>query len=69
MTIPVNIRRALGFQKAGKAMVRADAGKMVVEPEQDILSLYGVFASKTRKRVSRAAERRAFEEALAKGEA
>lgn len=69
MTIPADIRLALGLQKASKAIVSTDGGKMVVEPEPDILSLYGVFASKKRKRVSRAAERRLFEDALAKGEA
>ncbi len=67
ITIPIDIRRALGLEKAGKAVVREDAGKMVVEPVPDILSFYGVFASK--KRGSRVAERRAFEDALAKGEA
>lgn len=69
MTIPADIRLALGLQKASKAIVSIDEGKMVVEAMPDILSLYGVFASKKRKRVSRAAERRLFEDALAKGEA
>jgi AbrB family looped-hinge helix DNA binding protein len=69
MTIPAEIRLALGLQKASKAIVSTVGGKMVVEPEPDIMDLYGAFASKNRKRVSRAAERRAFEDALAKGEA
>lgn len=68
-TIPIDIRRALGLQKASKAIVRIDESKMVVEVVPDILSLYGVFASKIRKRVSRAVERRLFEDALAKGDA
>ena len=69
MTIPADIRLALGLQKASKAIVSMDSGKMIVEPEPDILTLYGVFASKTKIRVSRTAERRLFEQALAKGEA
>lgn len=67
MTIPVDIRRLLGLEKTRKAIVRADGGKLVVEPVRDILEFCGIFASK--KKSSRAAERRAFEEALARGEA
>lgn len=67
MTIPVDIRRALGLQKGAKAVVRTDEGKMVLEPTRDILSLRGVFQSK--KRVSFRTTRKAFEEALARGEA
>lgn len=67
MTIPVDIRRTLGLQKAGKAIVRADEEKMVVEPVPDILALRGVFQSK--KRIPLRTIRKAFEEALARGEA
>lgn len=67
MSIPAKLRRQLGLEKTRKVMVRADEGKLIVEPVRDILELRGVFASK--KKFSRAAERRAFEEALARGEA
>lgn len=66
MTIPVDIRRALGLEKAGKAVVHADGGKMVVEPEPDVLDLYGVF--KTKKRISWRKTRAMLDEAWARGE-
>lgn len=66
VTIPVDFRRKFFPDKSNKAIIRADGDRMVIEPVPDILSLRGVFASK--KRFSRATERRAFEEALAKGE-
>lgn len=66
MTIPVDIRRAIGLHKGGKAVVRVDAGKMVVEPEPDILSLRGIF--KTKKRISWSKTRKLLDEAWARGE-
>ncbi len=69
MSIPAALRRQLGLEKTRKAVVRSDGEELVVTPVRDILDLQGVFASKKKKRVSRAAERRAFEEALARGEA
>ena len=66
MTIPADIRLALGLQKAGKAIVRADGGKMVVEPVPDVLDLYGAF--KTKKRLSWKKTRAMLDEAWARGE-
>lgn len=67
MTIPIDIRRALGLQAAGKAIVHADGGKMVVEPVPDIQSLRGIV--KTKKHISFWKTRKAFEQALAYGQA
>lgn len=67
MTIPVDIRRLLGLQKGSRAVVQADGGKMVVEPVPDILSLRGIF--KTKRHIPFWKTRKAFEEALARGEA
>ncbi|MBI5619847.1 AbrB/MazE/SpoVT family DNA-binding domain-containing protein [Candidatus Gottesmanbacteria bacterium] len=66
ISIPADLRRALGLHKKTKAIVRADEGKMVVEPVPDILDFKGIF--KVKKTASRQEERRAFEEALARGE-
>lgn len=62
ITIPVSFRRKFALHTSTKAIIRADGDRVVIEPIPDILALRGVFASK--KRFSRAAERRAFEEAL-----
>ncbi|OGG29850.1 hypothetical protein A3A63_04220 [Candidatus Gottesmanbacteria bacterium RIFCSPLOWO2_01_FULL_46_9] len=67
MSIPADLRRQLGLEKTRKAIVHADGRKLVIEPVRDILDFCGIFASK--KKSSRAVERRAFEEALARGEA
>lgn len=66
MTIPADIRLALGLQKASKAIVSVDAGKMIVEPEPDIMDLYGVFKSK--KRLSWKKTRALLDDAWARGE-
>lgn len=66
MTIPADIRLALGLQKASKAIVSTVGGKMVVEPEPDILALRGIF--KTKKRVSWSKTRKMLDEAWARGE-
>lgn len=67
MSIPAALRRQFGFEKTQKAIVRADEGKIIVEPIPDILSLRGVF--KTKKKIPFRVTRKAFEEALARGEA
>mgnify|MGYP001603316230 CR=1 FL=1 len=67
MSIPVDIRRALGLDKSRKAIVRADGDKIVVEPVPDILSLRGIV--KTKKKIPFWKTRKAFEEALSHGEA
>lgn len=66
MTIPADIRLALGLQKASKAIARVEEGKMIVEPEPDVMDLYGVF--KTKKRISWRKTRAMLDEAWARGE-
>ena len=66
MTIPADIRLALGLQKASKVIVSVDAGKMVVAPEPDIMDLYGVFKSK--KHLSWKKTRALLDDAWARGE-
>ena len=46
ISIPVDIRRALGFDKQRKAVVRQEGEKLVVEPVKDLLELQGVFKHK-----------------------
>lgn len=66
MTIPADIRLALGLQKASRAIVSTVGGKMVVEPEPDILALRGIF--KTKKRVSWSKTRKMLDKAWTRGE-
>ena len=63
-TIPIDIRRALGLQKASKATVLTDGGKMVVEPIKDIFELRGVV--KTKKRIPFRTIRNAFGDYMAR---
>lgn len=69
ITIPAVIRRLLRMEETRKVALRADGNEVIIRPLRDILEFRGIFASKKRRRFSRVAERRAFEEALAKGEA
>ncbi len=41
MSIPAPLRQKLGLQKKTKAIASAQNGKLVVEPAQDLLDLYG----------------------------
>ena len=41
ISIPAAIRAKLGLKKAGKAIVREENGKMIIEPIPDFLSLKG----------------------------
>jgi len=66
ITIPADIRRELGMDKRSRAIVRVDQGKMVLEPEPDILALRGIF--KTKKRISWSKTRKLLDEAWARGE-
>lgn len=66
MTIPIDIRRALGLQAASKVIVRADGGKMIVDPVPDVLDLYGAF--KTKKRITWKKTRAILDGAWARGE-
>lgn len=56
----------MGLHKGDRVIVHADGGKMVVEPEPDVLELYGVF--KTKKRISWKKTRAMLDEAWARGE-
>ena len=42
ISIPVKIRKELGFHKHKKAIVTIEGGKMVVEPVTDFMSLKGI---------------------------
>lgn len=66
MSIPASIRRALGIQKKKKVIVRLEKGKMIVSPVSDILDFEGIF--KTNKKIPFRVTRKAFEEALGRGE-
>ncbi|KKT75488.1 MAG: hypothetical protein UX31_C0042G0006 [Candidatus Nomurabacteria bacterium GW2011_GWA1_46_11] len=41
ISIPAKIRRDLGLKKAGKALIRVENRRMVVEPIGDLLELKG----------------------------
>ena len=41
MSIPVKIRRELGFSTKKKALVSIENGKMIIEPVRDFLELAG----------------------------
>ena len=63
ISIPVKIRRQLGLEKAKKALVSVQEGKVVVEPVKDFLELGG--SLKTNIKVSPRKVRQAFEQYLA----
>ena len=46
--IPVSIRKAIGLTKHGKAIIRADGGKIIIEPikESPLLKLAGTLKPK-----------------------
>lgn len=45
--IPVSIRKAIGMTRHGRAIIRADKEKIIIEPEKDsILSLAGKYKVK-----------------------
>lgn len=45
--IPVAIRKKIGLKKHGRAIIRAEKKKIIIEPQQsDILSLAGKFKVK-----------------------
>lgn len=46
--IPIAIRRAIGLERHGKAIIRADGTKIIIEPikESPILKLAGVLKGK-----------------------
>lgn len=67
MSVPVAIRRQLGIRTGEQVTVRVQDKRMIVEPIQDILSFRGIF--KTKKKIPFSVTRKAFEEALGRGEA
>ena len=64
VTIPAPIRKALGITKSKRVNITLDNKKAILEPEPDILDLYGVF--KTKKRIPFKKAREAFGEYLAR---
>ena len=48
VSIPAKIRRKLGLEQKGKALVSEENGKMIIEPVSDLLDLSG--SLKTRKK-------------------
>ncbi|MBI4991303.1 AbrB/MazE/SpoVT family DNA-binding domain-containing protein [Candidatus Gottesmanbacteria bacterium] len=66
ITIPAEIRRKFELDKVKKAQISSDDDKIIIKPEKDIMDLYGVF--KTKKRIPFRKARKAFEEAMARGE-
>lgn len=67
MSIPAPIRRALKINKGEKVSVRTEGQRMIVEPVPDFRQFRGVF--KTKRKIPFSVTRKAFEEALARGEA
>ncbi len=41
LSLPVKIRRELGFSKTNKAILSVQSGKVVIEPVEDLLDLKG----------------------------
>jgi len=41
ISIPVKLRRKLGLEKFGKALISESEGKLVIEPVKDLLDLQG----------------------------
>ena len=67
ITIPKKIRNELNLNKKGKANVKIESGKMVVEPIIDLLELRGSLKT-NKKPLSGTKIREFFGEALARGE-
>lgn len=65
ISIPADIRRALGLDRHKKAVVRREGDKVIVEPVRDFLELEGVFKHKAIKGKSIDEIMRLEEEAVA----
>ncbi|OGG12715.1 hypothetical protein A3D77_03875 [Candidatus Gottesmanbacteria bacterium RIFCSPHIGHO2_02_FULL_39_11] len=65
MTIPVEVKRLLNLDKTRKVNIEVSDGKMIVTPEPDIMSFYGIF--KTKKKIPWSKIRKDLDEAWAKG--
>lgn len=66
ISIPVKLRRKYQMDKAGQVIVREQDNALLLTSVGDIDALMGSLHSK--KRFSRAQERKAFEEAIGKGD-
>ncbi len=66
ITIPAKLRRELDLDKTKRLILKVEDKRIIAEPEPDFLSLRGVF--KTKKKIPFRKARRAFEEALGRGE-
>lgn len=66
MSIPVDIRKKMGWEKSKKVQVAMDGDKVVLSSIPDVLDLYGVF--KTKKRISWKKTRVMLDGAWARGE-
>lgn len=67
ISIPAEIRRRFSLDQRKKARVEVVGDKIIITPEKDIEELMGIF--KTTKKIPFRKARKAFEEALARGEA
>lgn len=67
ISIPAPLRRQFKLNQTKKARVEAVNDTIVIHPEPDIMDFEGIF--KTTKKIPFKKIRRAFEEALARGEA
>lgn len=67
ITIPASSRRKFQVDKAGKLLFREHKKSMILTPVSDIDSLMG--SLHTSKKLTRAQERKVFEDAIGKGEA
>ncbi len=43
ITIPAKLRREIGLNKRGKALLSNEKGKILIEPVKDLLELKGMF--------------------------
>lgn len=67
ISIPAKMRRELGFEKYGKALVRKEKGRLVVEPVGDLLESAGIFKEKAIRNKSIAEVMQMEEKAAAEG--
>lgn len=49
LSIPVSIRKKVGFNAPGLAIITVKKGKVIIEPEKDIMSMGGVLKKKSLK--------------------
>lgn len=66
ISIPADIRRKFQLDKKRNLLIRTEGDKIILTPETDISDLKGIL--KTKKLIPYQKARKAFEEALARGE-